>query len=257
MLIRPSVYKLVAVLRKPKPRPDSPRPAASRIDRRRKAARSEPSAIYAERRDQLLSAAGAVFKKKGFQQASVNDIAAEVAWDRASVYYYYSSKEEIFLDLVRRVVRELVVKAEAIAATPESATARLQHLVEMLFEVYEEYYPYLYLYIQEDMSRIRRDGTVADTELAKLDVRFRTAFDTVTTDGTASGEFRPRVNPQLLSLAVLGAVNWSHRWYVPTGPASSMDLGRAFADFFINGVRATSPERRPAKPAVRPRGRRR
>jgi hypothetical protein len=75
-----------------------------------------------------------------------------------------------------------------------------------------------------------------------LDGRVRAAFDKVTREGTTSGEFRAEVDPQLLSLAVLGAVNWSHRWYVPTGPASGVELGRAFADFFIEGVRA--PRRR-------------
>src|SRR6266851_5116876 len=96
----------------------SPQPlkddGASSISLRRRKARRDPSASYLERRQRLLDAAAQVIKEKGLEATSVNDIAERLGTDRASVYYYYGSKQEIFLALVRHAVEEVVVVAESI-----------------------------------------------------------------------------------------------------------------------------------------------
>ena len=55
-------------------------------------------------------------------------------------------------------------------------------------------------------------------------------------DGIASGAFAPG-DPKLLTFAVLGAANWITRWYDPRGPATSDEIGHAFADFLLRGLR--------------------
>jgi hypothetical protein len=45
---------------------------------------------------------------------------------------------------------------------------------------------------------------------------------------------------KLLTFAVLGAVNWIPRWFDPRGPASSEEIGRAFADYLVAGLRPAS-----------------
>ena len=52
----------------------------------------------------------------------------------------------------------------------------------------------------------------------------------------ASGAFAPG-DPKLLTFAVLGAANWITRWYDPRGPATSDEIGHAFADFLLRGLR--------------------
>jgi len=45
-----------------------------------------------------------VFRRKGFRAAKLQDIAAEIGLDRASVYYYVSGKEELYKDVVADAV---------------------------------------------------------------------------------------------------------------------------------------------------------
>jgi hypothetical protein len=53
------------------------------------------------------------------------------------------------------------------------------------------------------------------------------------------GSFRPG-DAKLVSFAILGAVNWIVKWYSPTGPVSAADVGRAFANFVVQGLEAGS-----------------
>jgi AcrR family transcriptional regulator len=219
-----------------------PDEASSSIGRRRSHARRDPSLTYIERQERLLSAAAQVFKEKGLEASSINDIAARFGSDRASVYYYYGSKQEIFLALVSHAVGEIVVVAEKIAAADEPATVRLQRLIQSLLDAYERHYPFIHLYIQEDMRRVPGDGSPAGAELKELGLRYESAISRITHDGVESGEFREDLDARLAMFAILGAVNWTHRWFVPGGRLTGSEIGRSFADLFLQGLRG--PRRR-------------
>jgi len=53
-------------------------------------------------RQRLLDAAQAIFMKKGFVAASVEDIAAAAGYTRGAFYSNFRSKPELFLELLRR-----------------------------------------------------------------------------------------------------------------------------------------------------------
>lgn len=211
---------------------------SSLIGRRRALARRERNASWLERRDQVMNAAAEAFQAKGFQAVSMSDIAARLGSDRASVYYYFASKQEIFLALVEQAVRANVEQIEAVAATGEPATVRLRRVIESLAESYERHYPYLHLYIQEDMRQLSESSD--EKHLRELGDRYDDAIMRIALDGVESGEFRPGVDPHMLRFAVLGALNWTHRWYRPGGRLSGAEIGRAFSDLFLNGAAAQS-----------------
>lgn len=54
-----------------------------------------------ERRAQILRAARAVFVERGLLAARVEDIARRAGLSKGAVYFYYSSKRDLFLALVR------------------------------------------------------------------------------------------------------------------------------------------------------------
>ena len=68
----------------------------------------------ARTRQAILQGALICFEKKGFHATNVEDIAAEVGVSRATLYQYFESKEQLFVDLVHtagadllRVIRRL------------------------------------------------------------------------------------------------------------------------------------------------------
>ena len=212
---------------------------ASAIARRRCQARREGGPGYLERRQQYLAAAAEVFRTKGYQAASMNDIAVRSGSDRASLYYYFASKQEIFTELVRRAAAENVAHAEAVAADEGRTVQRLRRLIVGLVESYERHYPYLHVYVQEDMRRLPEGKSGADAELQTLGERYQRAVLAIAEEGVGSGELRQDVDPAMLTFAVLGAVNWCHRWFVPGRRLTASQIGDSFADILLNGAVAS------------------
>lgn len=218
--------------------PDS----SSAIGRRRALARREQNASWLERREQILTAAADAFRAKGYQATGISDIAARLGSDRANVYYYFASKQEIYVNLVQQAVESNVADVEAAAAEPGSPTRRLLRVIESLATSYDRHYPYLHLYMQEDMRRVSDESSDAEKHLRDLSRRYDAALLRITRDGVASGEFRADLDPRMLYFAVVGAVNWTHRWFTPDGPLSGSEVGRAFGDIFLRGFAADPPD---------------
>ncbi|WP_345810734.1 TetR/AcrR family transcriptional regulator [Paraburkholderia sp. PREW-6R] len=72
-------------------------------------------------RERLLDAAQALFMKKGFVAASVEDIAGAAGYTRGAFYSNFRSKSELFLELLRR--DHEVMQAE-LRAIFDNATSR-------------------------------------------------------------------------------------------------------------------------------------
>ena len=166
----------------------------------------------------------------------MNDIAVAVGSDRASLYYYYASKQELFLDVVRRALDELAALAEEVAASPGPAPEQLRRLVRGQLDAYERHYPCLHLYLQEDVPRIAALSTKVGRDLHRLAQRCEKALAGIISDGIARGELRPDLDPRLIATAITGAVSWSHRWFKPGGRASGAAVGEAYAEIMLHGI---------------------
>ena len=76
-------------------------------------------------RAKIHAAALALFRKKGFDGATMRDIAAASGVALGAAYYYFPSKEALVLAYYERTHRESSAQAEAVFATTSDVRARL------------------------------------------------------------------------------------------------------------------------------------
>lgn len=210
----------------------------SNIALRRKAALDEGAAEYVARRQELIHIAAGIFKTKGYRATTFADIAAHTGIDRATLYYYLGSKEEIFRDAVRGALANNIDGMRRIMAdTSMGAVTKLQQLVEMLMVSYHNNYPYLFVYLQQDLATIIKDDQVWAEDVEREVRLIEEAFAQLVRAGIAAGDLRDDI-PVALSLnAIFGMLNWSHRWYSPEGRNSPQAIASAFNRVFIDGMR--------------------
>jgi AcrR family transcriptional regulator len=92
-----------------------------RIDRRTREARRDPVSS----RERLLRAAAAVFAERGFDRASVDDIAAEAGVSKGTLYWHFEGKDELFLALLEEQLGRSVESVLSLLQTapPETDVA--------------------------------------------------------------------------------------------------------------------------------------
>src|SRR5699024_10734545 len=55
-------------------------------------------------------------------------------------------------------------------------------------------------------------------------------------EGKACGEFREDLSVEMTSMPILSRMNWTYKWYQPSGPKAIEDIGEAFIDFILHGL---------------------
>ena len=73
----------------------------SNISKRRETALKEGSSDYLAKRAELVEIAAGQFKQSGYRATTLAEIGRKAGLDRATVYYYFGSKEELFREILR------------------------------------------------------------------------------------------------------------------------------------------------------------
>jgi TetR/AcrR family fatty acid metabolism transcriptional regulator len=111
--------------------------------------RTKKDVLSEFRKSELLNAARAVFGKKGFHDASIEEIAemAEVA--KGTVYLYYKSKKDLYLEALRFGIESLVKELKARADNPGSFLETLRVLTHTKIVFFEENRDFFRIYYSE------------------------------------------------------------------------------------------------------------
>lgn len=221
-------------------RPDSKSGATSGLGKRRGNAREESSATYQRRRREIAEAAVRVFDRLGLQGASISAVAEELGINRASIYYYISSKEELFDEVLRAVAERNRILAAEIAASDLSPPDKLHKLIVEIMVSYGEHYPLLYIYIRENLSRVSDNRADWSHDMREINRTIENAFIQIIEQGYADGTLRNIGSPKVVAYGMLGVVGWTHRWFRPEKSSqSAREIGETYAQMVVSGIRAT------------------
>jgi TetR/AcrR family transcriptional regulator, cholesterol catabolism regulator len=211
----------------------------SGIGRRRAAARAEGGAAYQERRSEVIKAAAEVFKKNGYRGTTMSEVAIALNLDRASLYYYIGSKEELFHEVVGGAVERNAIAAEEILDGPEPAPEKLRRLITSLMVSYAENYPFLYVYIQENLSNVAGKRSGWDRKMRQFNKRYENAVVALVQAGIEEGTFSTQTQPWVIGYGIIGMVAWSNRWFNPNqSPVPAEEIGAAYAETLLGGLQS-------------------
>jgi AcrR family transcriptional regulator len=182
------------------------------------------------RRVDILRAAARVFRRRGTGATGMREIAEEAELSPGNLYYYFESKDELLHFCQERTLKQLLAAVDAAKAGEISCAERLRavlrtHVYALLDEM-EGATAHLEIESLPDAVRL---------PLIKKRDSYERALRGLVAEGVARGEFAP-CDAALVTRAMLGAVNWTARWYRPNGPKSADEIAGAMAGYLVKGL---------------------
>ncbi|MDH3319439.1 MAG: TetR/AcrR family transcriptional regulator [Betaproteobacteria bacterium] len=181
------------------------------------------------RRLDILHAAARVFRRRGIAAAGMREIAEEAGLSPGNLYHYFSGKDEILLFCQERTLERMQAAADAARGT---AAERLHgvlraHVHSMLDE------------LEGATAHLDVEALPAPMRAQMIERRdaYERAVRAIVAEGMKRGEFA-RCDISLVTRAMLGALNWTARWYRPEGPQGADEIAETLSDYLVRGLAA-------------------
>ena len=141
----------------------------------------------------ILEVANAEFSEKGLAGARIDEIAAATQTSKRMIYYYFGSKEGLYLAVLEesyRRIRAIEAQLHLEDLPPEDA---LRRLVGFTFDHHHGNEPYIRLVMSENMQRgefLRQSKIIQQLNVPAIDA-IRKLYER----GVAAGVFRAQLDP--------------------------------------------------------------
>lgn len=154
----------------------------------------------------IVSAAEDVFFSKGYENASMDEIAAKAELSKGTLYIYFKSKEELFFAFILRGLTFLQnIYKEALVGKKSGADKCLA-IIKAAHVFSVEHPDYFNAIMQHHVREIKDDE--ADSYGAKCNEKAQELFyimNTAVIEGIKEGSINPNLDPALISLLI-----WSY-----------------------------------------------
>ncbi|GJF05217.1 TetR/AcrR family transcriptional regulator [Pseudonocardia dioxanivorans] len=178
----------------------------------------------AERQRLMERVAAEVFAERGYERASLEEIAARLDMRGASLYHYYPSKEDLFLAAVQNATAEVVARLREVASSGGPAVDRLRRLFvsQALVELrdYPSFAPLFLMHLPDP---------VLDARVRELSREHAAVFREVAAE--VAGD---RGDALIGTYLALGSLAYLRRWYDPAGALSPEELAEHVAASLVN-----------------------
>jgi AcrR family transcriptional regulator len=158
------------------------------------------------RGDYILAIAAQVFKKQGYDATSLRDIAGRAGIPVGSLYYHFPSKEELFESVHKEGMRRLTDLVESAVSRTDNPLDRLQAACAAHLRPMCDGDEFTTAAIPTRTPHV--SGPVRKS-IKALNAKYEAIFKRLIEDLPLP----PAVNPSILRLQILGALNWTITWY--------------------------------------------
>ena len=153
---------------------------------------------------EIVAAARRIFISKGYNAATMLDIAKESELSRRTLYLYFTSKEEISFALMYNAYRKLYQRLLASGEGGGSAIEKIGRLKEAYLDFYKQDFDNFYFTVYFNVKLNLRNMEQADARHCfEVIEQILDLFVIILKEGTEDGSFRPLKDYKLTAF-VLG-----------------------------------------------------
>jgi TetR/AcrR family transcriptional regulator, cholesterol catabolism regulator len=194
-------------------------PAESRFDRRL---------------GKILEHATEVFYEKGYEGASMRDLARASSMSLSGLYYYFESKEKLLYLIQKHTFRTIVERLRERLEAVSDPEQRIRVFILNHLEYFLSNRKSMKVLSHE--AEVLKNGFAAEIAAIKREY-YRICVALLDDFKRAK---RLEFPSRMAVLSLFGMMNWIYTWYNPRVDAEAESLSRGMGDIFLHGISAST-----------------
>lgn len=183
------------------------------------------------RRSLIVDRAADVFFEKGYDGASIQDVADAVGILKGSLYHHIDSKQDLLLDIVRQVQEGLLSVVLSLEQDTQP-TERLRGMIVGHVGFIERHRTKVGV-CSRDLRALGPDRL----QVVEADQqRYEQVFFDLIVDAQGRNEFRADLDAEVATKGVLGMLSLVPAWFDAQGRLSAQQVGEHLATLVLGGL---------------------
>ena len=161
-----------------------------------------------QRQNDIIDAAEKVFMTKGFENATMEDVAEEAEFSKGTLYTYFQSKNELCLSIVLRGINVLMIRFDIVASLDSPGLTKLRLLAEACRKFYVDFpnYAFAFSNYKQHRAGCHLVSSILDTIDEKNSV-IRQLFSSVIESGKIDHSIKTDTESEKLSWILWGDIS--------------------------------------------------
>lgn len=181
-----------------------------------------------QKKEQILLSAIKIVNESGFEQATMEQIAARLYMTKGSLYYYFKNKQDLLFQCHHFVLSKALVHLREIGGRELSAEDKLAQLVDAHIHYVIEEREFFHLILDPNKTFVREQLQ----PVLELRKQYATIFDEVIAQGIAENVFSMS-DPFITRMTILGAMNWIQQWFKTEGTLTKKDIQLRYKEVIL------------------------
>jgi AcrR family transcriptional regulator len=185
----------------------------------------------AARLDEIIAAATDLFYEKGFEKASLRDIALKVGITQAAIYYHFKNKEQILYTIIEIYAKEIVFVIESALSEKQDPLEKLKNAISQHI---------IFMETRGKGAKIMiEDKKFLSGEFNRLvkakEKGVYNIYKNCLAELQKSGNIRS-CDLTSTTFAILGMINWIYHWYKPQKELSVTQVSENIVNIIFHGI---------------------
>lgn len=190
----------------------------------------------AQRRSEIYDAATELFATRGYRAASMRELSVRLGISKATLYHYVQSKEELLTLLYTEEIAASTAQMKAVMSRGLPVAETLREVLITRVEYTVRRQGIMRVFYEEELELPAALGAPMHAERK----RYEDTLLALVEAGLRDGALHSPVSARMTVNTLLGAVNWTYRWYKPGGELGPREFAEGVVAVVLGGILSSS-----------------
>lgn len=183
-------------------------------------------------RTRVLEAALDLFYEKGYNRVSVDEIVERAGTSKGGFYHNFKSKDALLYEIHNVFISYVLAQTKKARASSSSPVEQLSAMLYAFTNVFDVYMRHITVFYNE----VAYLPAEFEAPIHEKRTQYRRMIEDVIEAGKAEGQFRLDLSTTITTMAIIGMVNWTYKWYRHDGELTMTQITKHFNDVILRGI---------------------
>ncbi|SOC42613.1 TetR/AcrR family transcriptional regulator [Ureibacillus acetophenoni] len=183
-------------------------------------------------KERVIETALDLFQQKGYHGVTIDEIVEKAKTSKGGFYHYFKSKDSLLYEIHDIFISHVLAETKQVYESYDSPILRLYNMLVSFTRVFDVYNRHITVFYDES-AYLHDDYKDTINQKRK---EYRKLIERAIDDGKARGHFRSESSTSITTMAIIGLVNWTYKWYKSDGPLSMEKITAYFNDIVLRGI---------------------